>query len=429
MDIVISKSEIFGEARAPPSKSYTHRAFISAALSKKAVVVNPLISDDTIATLNACKKIGAKYVRKGNCFEFRGVSEIEGGCYFNFENSGTTLRIFTGLLSLSPLKSTLDGDKSLRTRPNKELVLALKKLGAKADGDELFRAPFSVQGVIKGGNVEIKAPSSQFITSLLYTLPLAKFDSCIKILSTKSRPYIEVTLEVLENSGINILKEKDAFVIPAGQEYKLRRFEVPADFSSASYLIAAGILAGEVKIRNILDSRQGDKKIVEICREMGAEIDWNKKDGVITARKSELCGISFDASDTPDLVPTIAILSAVAKGETEIYNAEHLRIKEIDRIRGIAVNLRSLGVEVDERKDGLRIMGKENKYFKGTVDSFGDHRIALAFSLLGLLGEVRVRNAEVVSVSYPDFFETLKKLGAKVITENSLFWDKKSLDK
>lgn len=412
MDVVVRKSEIHGETKAPPSKSYTHRAFISAALSKRARVICPLISDDTIATLKASKKLGATYFRYGDCFEFWGTEEIRGG-YFNFENSGTTLRIFTGLLSLSSKESTLDGDESLRTRPNRELVLALKKLGAKARGDEFFRAPFRLKGVIKGGEVEISAPSSQFISSLLYALPLARFDSHLKIISTKSRPYIEITLEVLEKSGIRIEREENGFRIPAGQNFRLRSFEIPADFSSASYLIAAGILAGEVRITNAFDSRQGDKKIVDLCREMGAEIDWNKEEGIIVARKSELQGISFDAGDTPDLVPTVAVLAAVAKGETEIYNAEHLRIKEIDRIRGIAENLRSLGVEVEERRDGLRIRGKDRN-FAGTVDSFGDHRIALSFALLGLLGEIKIRNAEVVSVSYPGFFETLKKLGAKV---------------
>ncbi|MCS7118620.1 MAG: 3-phosphoshikimate 1-carboxyvinyltransferase [Archaeoglobaceae archaeon] len=412
MDVIVRKSEISGELKAPPSKSYTHRAFISASLSKKTKIFDPLISEDTLATLRACKKIGSEYHREKNFFEFRGTEKITGG-YFNFENSGTTLRIFTGLLSLSSQKSTLDGDRSLRTRPNRELVLTLKKIGAHASGDELFRAPFRIRGIIKGGKVEISAPSSQFISSLLYSLPLAKFDSSLNIISTKSRPYIDITLEVLEKSGVTIEGSFDCFHIPGEQEFGLKQFSIPNDFSSASYPIAAGILAGEVRITNAFDSKQGDKKIVELCREMGADIEWKKDQGLIIARKSDLCGICFNAENTPDLVPTIAILSAVAEGVTEIYNAEHLRIKEIDRIRGIAMNLRSLGVEVEEFKDGLKIRGGKKEFY-GTVDSFGDHRIALAFSLLGLLGEVKCRNSEVVSVSYPGFFEVIRNLGAKI---------------
>lgn len=412
MDVVVRKSEVYGYTTPPPSKSYTHRAFISASLSKKSVVFNPLLSGDTLATLSACKGIGAEFQKIGNAFQFFGTERIMGG-YFNFENSGTTLRIFTGLLSLYPNWSTLDGDQSLRMRPNRELVLALKKLGAEAKGDELFRAPFRIKGQIKGGEIKIRADSSQFISSLLYSLPLAFSESKVEIVSTKSRPYIELTLDVLEKSGIRLERDYDGFVIPGEQEFRLRDFQVPSDFSSASYMIAAGILAGEVKIINAFDSKQGDKKIVEVCREMGADVSWDREKGIIVAKRSELSAISFDAGDTPDLVPTVAVLCATAKGVSEIYNAEHLRIKEIDRISGICRNLRSLGVEAEERIDGLRIKGGKME-FRGTVDSFGDHRMALAFSLLGLLGEVRCKNAEAVSVSYPKFFEDLKKLGAKM---------------
>ncbi|MEM1671757.1 MAG: 3-phosphoshikimate 1-carboxyvinyltransferase [Archaeoglobaceae archaeon] len=412
MEVVVRKSDVSGDLKAPPSKSYTHRAFISASLSKKSVIVNPLLSGDTLATLRACKQIGASFSRKAEFFEFSGTNEIQGG-YFNFENSGTTLRIFTGLLSLCPDFSTLDGDSSLRTRPNRDLVLALKKLGAFAKGDELFRAPFRIKGIIKGGEIEIKAESSQFISSLLFALSLAKGDSLLKILATKSRPYIDLTTDVLEKAGVKIERTAEGYFIPGEQEFHLRNFEVPADFSSASYLIAAGILAGEVKIVNAFDSMQGDKKIVEICKEMGADVRWDKEKGLIVAKRSELSAISFNAGDTPDLVPTVAVLCAVANGVSEIYNAEHLRIKEIDRISGICKNLKALGVDVEEKRDGLKIKGGKREFF-GTVDSFGDHRMALAFSLLGLLGEVRCRNAEAVSVSYPGFFDDLKKIGAEL---------------
>ncbi|MEM4155915.1 MAG: 3-phosphoshikimate 1-carboxyvinyltransferase [Archaeoglobaceae archaeon] len=407
MEVVVRKSEVSGDLKAPPSKSYTHRAFISASLSKKSVIVNPLLSGDTLATLRACKQIGASFSRKAEAFEFYGTNEIQGG-YFNFENSGTTLRIFTGLLSLCPDFSTLDGDSSLRTRPNRDLVLALKKLGAFAKGDELFRAPFRIKGIIKGGEIEIKAESSQFISSLLFALSLAKGDSFLKILATKSRPYIDLTTDVLERAGVKIERTAEGYFIPGEQEFHLGNFEVPADFSSASYLIAA-----EVKIVNAFDSMQGDKKIVEICKEMGADVRWDKEKGLIVAKRSELSAISFNAGDTPDLVPTVAVLCAVANGVSEIYNAEHLRIKEIDRISGICKNLKALGVDVEEKRDGLKIKGGKREFF-GTVDSFGDHRMALAFSLLGLLGEVNCRNAEAVSVSYPNFFEDLRKIGAKV---------------
>ncbi len=411
MNIRILKSEIDGEAIPPPSKSYTHRAFIAASLSPSASVENPLLSNDTIATLNACRFIGAEVIRR-KTIAFRGVEDINAAGYINVENSGTTLRFFLGILSHSKQLCVLDGDESLRKRPNRSLALALNRLGARIRGDEQFRAPVEVCGVLKGGKTSIKAESSQFISSLLFSLPLARLDSEIEVEEVKSRPYIDVTLHVLEESGIVVDVEDEKFWIPGEQQYRLRTFSVPADFSSASYLIAAGLLAGKIRILNMSDSRQGDKRIVEIAKQMGGKVRWDRDRGIITAEQSELEGVDVDASDIPDLVPTIAVLAAVAKGKTTIYNAEHLRIKEIDRIEGCYANLRSLGVDVEKRRDGLIIRG--GKIGSGTVDSFGDHRMALAFSLLGLVTDVTVKNAEVVSVSFPGYFDALKNLGARL---------------
>jgi len=417
VDVIIKKSEINGVAYPPSSKSYTHRAILSASLSPNATVHNPLISDDTLATLNCCIKIGASIIKIHKDFKIYGCQEIEGGKYFYAANSGTTMRLFIGILSLSksPKYSVLDGDESLKRRPNYELVLALNKLGANIKGFSKFEPPIWIRGIVKGGEVEIEAKSSQFVSSLLFTLPLADGDSIVRISNLKSKPYVDITLHVLEESGIDVeVDNKNTFYVKGGQSYRLRSFKVPADFTSASYLIAAGILAGKVKILNMFDSKQGDKKIVEIVKEMGGKIRWDKNSGVILAEKSELEGVEVDAKDIPDLVPTISILAAVAKGKTVIYNAEHLKIKEIDRIEGIYLNLKKLGINVKKRDDGLEIVG--GKIEGGLVESFGDHRMALAFSLLGLIAEkgITVRNAEVVSVSYPGYFDMLKRLGANI---------------
>lgn len=414
MDVIVRKSELSGKVVPPPSKSYTHRAFISASLSGRAKIFNALIAGDTLATVDGCKKIGAKIFRR-NCFIVEGTDEIKGG-YFYFANSGTTLRIFTALLSMSESSSVLDGDESLRSRPNRELALAIKELGGKVFGDELYRAPIKVSGIMKGGKVSLKALSSQFVTALLFSLPLAKFESTIEA-EVKSRPYLDITLHVLKESGVKIDVEENKYYYIYPSNFKLRKFLVPSDFSSASYLIAAALLAGKLEILNMYDSMQGDKKIVEICKEMGGKVEWNKEKGIIRAEKSELEGIEFDASDTPDLVPTVAVLAAAARGVTRIKNAEHLRIKETDRIKVICENLSKLGFKVREHSDGMEIFGRSGKFF-GTVDSAGDHRIAMAFSLLGLLGEIKVLNAEVASVSYPEFFDIFKSLGASISAKN-----------
>ncbi len=408
MDIRIIRSEIDGEVKAPPSKSYTHRAIIAGSLSKKAKIVDPLFSDDTISTINACRNGGAFFIRKGNKIEVGGFSASSG--YINVENSGTTLRFFLSLSSLSPYTTLLDGDSSIRKRPNTELCLTLIKLGAIIKGGRNYTAPLKVKGVIRGGEVELNAKSSQFLSSLLFALPLVDEESCIKVTSIKSKPYVDITLHVLEESGIEIKKEDNNFYIYPSQ-YNLRYFLIPPDFSSMSYLISAGILAGKVLISNVFDSRQGDKIFIDIVREMGGDIKW--KGNKIIAQKSELFGIEFDATNTPDLVPTIAILGAVARGETKIYNAEHLRIKESDRIKSICINLRRLGIKVEEREDGMIIRGGNVK--GGIIDSFNDHRIAMAFSLLGLISDVIIRNAECVSVSFPNFFNILRRLGAVIV--------------
>ncbi|ADC66038.1 3-phosphoshikimate 1-carboxyvinyltransferase [Ferroglobus placidus DSM 10642] len=405
---MVRKSEVNGEVKAPPSKSYTHRALFAGALSRRARIYSPLISDDTLATAFSCKKSGSIFLRKGDAAIVGGLRKFGG--YYNCMNSGTTLRILISLAAALGDHSILDGDESLRNRPNKELCEAVKKLGAEVIGGEEFKAPLKIRGRIKAGEVEISGKSSQFVTSLLFALPLVG-DSVVRVRDLKSKPYVDVTLHVLEESNVKVEVEGNEYHV-YDSEYKLREFQVPPDFSSISYLIAAGVVGGKVSIKNVVDSRQGDKVIVDLVREMGGRVEWRNDE--IVAEKSELEGIEFDASNNPDLVPTIAVLAAVAKGKTRIYNAEHLRLKETDRITTICENLRRLGVDVKCGEGEIVVEGKGFREFKGVVDSFGDHRIAMAFSVLGLLGEVRILKAECVSVSYPKFFQDLKKLGADV---------------
>jgi|Deesub1362B_J571_1020462.scaffolds.fasta_scaffold00415_22 3-phosphoshikimate 1-carboxyvinyltransferase len=417
MDVRISGGSVDGEVLPPPSKSYTHRAFFSATLSPSARVINPLLSLDTVSSLNACSFLGAYFRRENDEFYFRGIEEVRCTGYTFLGNSGTTLRMLLGICSLSPYLCTLDGDESLRSRPNRGLAMALRSVGGHVEGYD-FKAPLKVRGIIKGGRIDISAESSQYITSLLHSLPLSDYDSEINVVSVKSRPYLDITLDVLRRSGIKVDVEEGRYYIQGGQRYRLREITIPSDFSSIGYLIAMGLVGGKVVIRNAIPSAQGDKVIVDICRRMGGEVKWDRSSMIITAEKSDLEGTNICAESFPDLVPVLATLSAYAKGRTVISGVEHLRIKEIDRVRGIVDNLRSLGVDCRvENGDGLRIVidGKGSDFsFKGTVDSFGDHRMALAFSILGLVGEVEVKNANVVSVSYPDYFDVMGRLGAVV---------------
>lgn len=356
--------------------------------------------------------MGASFVRNQESLLFTGVWRINRG-YFYCGNSGTTLRILMGITAASTdwKPAVVNGDESLRKRPSLQLVKALNSLGAIVNGN---LPPVRISGTLKGGEVVLEAKSSQFLTSLLMCLPLANSDSVIRVTGLKSKPYIDITLHILQQAGIHIEKEGDIFYVQSEQDYRLTEFFVPSDFSSASYLISAGLLAGKVEITGMFDSEQGDRRIVEIAKEMGGKIRWNKEKGVITAEQSELEGIEVDCSDTPDLAPTIAVLGAVAKGRTTVVNAPHLRLKEVDRIKGVVENLKRLGVEVKELPDGFEVKGGAVR--GGIAHSMGDHRLAMAFSLLGLVAErgVTVKNCEAVSISFPKYFDVLKKIGAEV---------------
>ncbi len=416
MNVRVERSEVRGSVTPPPSKSYTHRALISASLSKKSRILRPLLSRDTWATVRGCKIIGADMQLRGEEMEVRGTESIEPSeRYFSADNSGTTLRFFTSLLSHSSREVTIDGDESLRQRNSLPLINALNRLGARISSKS-GKPPIRVRGILRGGSVEIDAWSSQFLSSLLISLPLCSVESRVHVKNLRSKPYVDITEEILNESGIKFFRDEDyrLYGIEGEQSYNLRRFRIPIDFSSASFMIALGVLSGEVEIDGAVRSRQGDERIVDIVRDMGGEIRW--RNGKIISRKSELEGITIEGRDVPDLVPVVAILGSVAKGKTEITDIGHLREKESDRIKSISVNLKKLGVDVREMEDGLVIQGKE-RIEGGRIDSYGDHRIAMAFSVLGTasIKGIEVINAGNVSVSYPEFFRDIRSLGARVI--------------
>jgi 3-phosphoshikimate 1-carboxyvinyltransferase len=275
--------------------------------------------------------------------------------------------------------------------------------------------PVQINGRIQGGIVKIPGDiSSQFISGLLIACPYATQDTEIVLTSDLvSKPYVDLTLECVkkfEGEIKNLYYEQ--FFIPGEQCYRSKRYDVEGDWSSGSFLLAAGVIAGQVTVKNLnLNSKQGDRAILDILKQMGAEISV---DVGITAKKSELKGIEIDAKNFPDLVPVLAILGCYAKGETIIKNVEHARLKECDRIRASYTELRKMGANIEEKKDGLIV--RESK-LKGTIlDSYKDHRMVLALSVgaLGAEGETIIKDAEVVDVSFPNFVNIMQKLGANI---------------
>ena len=337
-------------------------------------------------------------------------------------NSGTTLRLMTAIAALTDGITVLTGDSSLRSRPNGPLLEALNKLGAKAcstRGNE--RAPIIVRGGLKGTEVDISGSiSSQFISALLIACPLKESNTTLSIMGKlKSKPYVDVTLEMLELAGVKIQTGNEngiKFIIPGKQKYDFKDYTIPGDFSSVSYLLAAAAMidGAEVKVKNLFPSKQGDKLIIEILEKMGADITWDKKAGTVTIKGGrQLNAITFDAGATPDLVPTVAVLASAAEGTSIIENAEHVRYKETDRLRALATELPKLGVKLKEEKDSLTITG--GKLHGATVHGWDDHRIVMALAVAGMVaGDTTIDTTESVSISYPEFFKDIRSLGAKI---------------
>ena len=425
MDVTVSESTVAGAARAPPSKSYTHRAILAAGYADGALVHDPLRSADTRATMRAVEAFGGTAEDPGDDLAVTGFA---GRPYvpddvIDCANSGTTMRLVTAAAALADGATVLSGDDSLRSRPQGPLLDAVEDLGGRAESTRgNGQAPLVVGGPLSGGEVSIPGDvSSQYITALL--MAGAVTDEGIDLsLETelKSAPYVDITLEVLDDFGVEAEQTDDGFSVAGGQSYHAGEgeYHVPGDFSSMSYLLAAGAVAAEddLRVDGAHPSAQGDSAIVSILDDMGASIDWDRDDGVITVERSDLVGTTVDVGDTPDLLPTVAAVGAIADGVTEIVNCEHVRYKETDRVSAMAEELGKMGAEVSEEEDTLTIHGGDSDLVGARVDGRADHRVVMSLSVAGLVadGETTVEGGEHVDISFPDFFDVLYDLGAAV---------------
>ena len=425
MDVTIENSRVEGHAHAPPSKSYTHRAILAAGYADSAVVNRPLVSADTKATMRAVDAFGGTVDRASNSVPIEGFDGTPRtpADVIDCANSGTTMRLVTGTAALVDGTTVLTGDESLRSRPQGPLLEAIDELGGTARSTrDNGQAPLVVDGPIPGGSVSVPGDvSSQFITSLLMAGAVTEGGVDIELTTElKSAPYVEITLEVLDAFGVDAERTQDGYAVPGNQSYRPTGgdYDVPGDFSSASYLLAAGALAADdsVFVESAFPSAQGDTAIVDVLDRMGADIHWNRSEGVVEVAESNLSGVEVDVGDTPDLLPTIAVLGAAADGTTSIVNAEHVRYKETDRVSAMAEELDRMGASVEEEPDALHVHGGETELRGATVDGRHDHRIVMSLAVAGLVadGQTTVTGAEHVSVSFPDFFDVLYDLGASV---------------
>ena len=423
MKATVSASKIQGEVQAIASKSVAHRYLIAAALSDKEVFVGcHSVSEDILATVNCLNAMGAGIIRKDNGFW---VTPIDRKTIDNAKKqlpcneSGSTIRFLIPVVAALGINGEFLKKGSLVSRPLKPLDEEMEKKGSTLREKE--GGIVAVEGKLKPGIFNLPGNvSSQYITGLLFALPMLDEDSEIRITTPlQSEDYVKITVDTLKDFGISVIYEKNCFYIKGKQVYTVNNEpNVEGDWSNAAFFMTGAAIAKSEIIYSNLNgmSLQGDKAVVEILRKMGACIETREDTYYIKGDK--LKATKIDAKPIPDLVPILALAASVAEGETVIYNAERLRIKESDRLRTVYETLSALGADVEEKEAGLVIRGKE-KLKGGKVSSFNDHRIAMMAAIASVIceEEVVITQAEAVNKSYPGFFEDLKKLGGNVIID------------
>ncbi len=406
MDIRITPSHLSGTVEIPASKSCAHRALICAALAQgKSVITGVSMSKDIEATIGAMTALGAHFDIDDSAITVTGISSIPKTADIDCNESGSTLRFIIPVAAALGTEATFRGRGRLPQRPIDIFKRELTRNGTVFHSQEM---PYSIGGNLKGGRYEIEGNvSSQFVTGLIFALPLLDEDSEIVLTSRlESRPYVDITIDILKRFGISIDETENGFFIRGGQKYTPSNEKIEGDYSQAAFFYVANALGADITIENLSEnSVQGDRKITEIINHVCS-------DGKIGFFKA-------DCSDIPDLVPILTVLGAFGSGDSVIFNAERLKIKESDRLETSAALINSLGGNVEITDDGL-IIHPVSAMHGGTVESFGDHRIVMAAAVAAsaVEGEVLIRGAEAAEKSYPDFFKDYIKLGGKADVVN-----------
>lgn len=422
--IRIMPSPLNGEVSIPPSKSISHRAIICAGLAEGiSNIGNIVFSDDITATLKGMEAFGIEivnisedYIHGNSKITINGSEKLNiFSRTINCKESGSTLRFLIPISGFSGKTVTFTGKGKLVERPLDAYYKIFDEQNIKYNNTN-GKLPLTVEGLLKPDIFEVEGDiSSQFITGLMFVLPLLNGDSRIVVTSElESKGYVDLTIDVLKK--FSILIENNAykdFYIKGNQKYKNIAYVVEGDFSQAAFWVVAGLLNGGIKCSNInIDSLQGDKAILDVAKAMGGKLKLY--DGNIEISKSFTKGTTIDASQYPDLVPILAVLGSLSSGTTKITNAKRLRIKESDRLNAITTELNKLGADIMELEDGLVITGKE-QLSGGTVDSWNDHRIAMALAIASTrcTSPVYLTNYDSVKKSYPTFWDDFKMLGGK----------------
>lgn len=402
MDIQISPSRLSGSVSVPPSKSISHRALICAALAEgESRIENMLECEDTAATVDALTALGAHIKKENGAVIVRGIQTPASKAEIDCRESGSTLRFLLPVAAALGTESAFYGRAKLPERPITPYFTEFERHGVRFSEKKM---PYRIEGRLTGGTYEIDGNiSSQFITGLLLALPLLSEDCVVRVKPpVESKPYIDLTADVMRRFGIVVREDGNDYFIAGGQRYCPAGYTVESDLSQAAFFAVANAIGANLRIEGVNpDTRQGDRAILEITEcfsENGAAFD-------------------FDASQTPDLVPILTVLACFAKGISHITGCGRLHIKECDRLEVISSELNRLGAKITAKPDALVIEGVGTLH-GGVCDSHTDHRIPMALAIAAAsqhcTEKVILRGAECVSKSYPNFFADLKELGGKV---------------
>lgn len=422
-DLKIIPSKLKGSVKIPPSKSMAHRAIICAALSDGICRIDNIdYSDDIIATINAMNSLGATIEKHDDYIEvvgiYKNINKIKENRIIDCNESGSTLRFLVPISLLFKGSNKFIGKGNLGKRPLTTYYNIFNDQGIKYSYEE-NNLNLVVDGELKPGVFEVEGNiSSQFITGLLFALPLLNGDS--KIIITKemeSKGYIDLTLKAISDFGIEIINNNySEFIIKGNQKYNARNYRVEGDYSQAAFFLCADGLGNNVLCRDLdLNSLQGDKEIIDILERMNVVFNANEI-GLSGEVNGELISTVIDGSQCPDIIPVLSAVSALSKGTTEIINAGRLRIKECDRLSAITSELKKLGAQIIEKEDGLVITGVEKLQGGVEVWSHKDHRIAMTLAIASTMCKkpIIIKDYECVAKSYPSFFEDFKALGGNI---------------
>jgi len=420
MNVRIKPGLLEGIVNVPSSKSLTHRAIIAASLADGvSIIKNVAFSKDIDATILAMKSLGAKIDRNNSVLTIK-------GCYPNLINStidanesGSTLRFLIPIAMLQDKKVTFVGHNKLVDRPLDVYFDIFDSMNISYSKDKSHYLPLTINSKLKSGLYKVRGDvSSQFITGLLFALPLLDGDSKIEITtSLESKSYIDLTIDVLKKFGIEIKFDNDIFYIKGNQKYTAREYICEGDFSQAAFWLVADLLGSNVKLTNMNpNSLQGDIEILKDIEKIGGKIIY--ENNLYSAKKNNFNRVDIDVSNTPDLGPILCVLLNECSGISRLVNARRLRIKESDRITDVRIELNKLGFKIDETIDSMIINGT-SLVNSGILDSHNDHRLVMAFAIAATKtsGEVVITNAEAINKSYPNFFKDFEMLGGNISYE------------